>query len=107
MSTPCSSKNLHFLVGYYTNDLHTDKGKVGGSSPPRPTKNPQYLCGYFEFCRPSHSLRFPKTPSSHFDQMQHCYILIAWLARPQLHLLECRYFKGIRAGQHFGDGQVS
>jgi hypothetical protein len=42
-----------------------------------------------------------------FGPMQHCYILIAWLARPQLHLLECRYFKGIRAGQHFGEGQVS
>jgi hypothetical protein len=37
--------------------------------------------------------------------MQHCYILIAWLARPPLHLLECRYFKGIRTGQHFGEGQ--
>jgi hypothetical protein len=30
-----------------------DKGEVGGSSPPRPTINPQYLSGYSHFfCLP-------------------------------------------------------
>jgi hypothetical protein len=51
---PCSLKK-NCISGGSTNDLNTDKGEVGGSSPPRPTINPQYLCGYFEFCRPSHS----------------------------------------------------
>jgi hypothetical protein len=39
----------------YSTTKAPDKGEVGGSSPPRPTKTPQYLCRYFEFCRPSHS----------------------------------------------------
>ena len=34
-----------------TNDRNTDKGEVGGSSPPRPTINPQYLCGHSHFFR--------------------------------------------------------
>jgi hypothetical protein len=34
-------ENRYFWVRYYTNDLNTDKGEVGGSSPPRPTKTPR------------------------------------------------------------------
>src|SRR6516164_6225866 len=37
-----------------TNDRNTDKGEVGGSSPPRPTINPQCLCGDSHFCRLAH-----------------------------------------------------
>src|SRR5260370_31548676 len=37
MSTTILFKEPGFLGGYYSNDLNTDKGEVGGSSPPRPT----------------------------------------------------------------------
>ena len=33
-----------------TNKRYSDKGEVGGSSPPRPTINRQCLCGYPHFC---------------------------------------------------------
>jgi hypothetical protein len=36
-----------------------DRGEVGGSSPPRPTINPQCLCGYSRFCL---SPEFPAKP---------------------------------------------
>src|SRR5258707_9765832 len=36
-----------------------DKGEVGGSSPPRPTINPQCLCGHSRFCL---SPEFPAKP---------------------------------------------
>ena len=38
-----------------------------------------------------------------FEPMQHCSILIAWLGRSSI-FLNVADFKGIRAGQHFGEG---
>ena len=42
-----------------TNKRYSDKGEVGGSSPPRPTINPQCLCGHSRFCL---SPEFPAKP---------------------------------------------
>jgi hypothetical protein len=42
-----------YISGGRTNDRNTDKGEVGGSSPPGPTINHQYLCGHSHFfCLP-------------------------------------------------------
>jgi hypothetical protein len=42
-----------YISGGRANDRNTDKGEVGGSSPPRPTINHQYLCGHSHFfCLP-------------------------------------------------------
>jgi hypothetical protein len=38
--------------------------------------------------------------------MQHCHILIAWLGGLTFIFLNVADFKGIRAGQHFGEGQL-
>jgi hypothetical protein len=35
----------------------------------------------------------------------HCYVPNARLMRPYVHPLNVADFKGIRAGQHFGEGQ--
>ena len=42
------------ISGRGTSDRNTDKGEVGGSSPPRPTINPECLCGDSHFCRLAH-----------------------------------------------------
>jgi hypothetical protein len=51
-------------------------------------------------------LCYAKIPSSGFQPHATLLHLIAWLARPQFHLLDVADFKGVRAGQYFGERQV-
>jgi hypothetical protein len=56
------------ISGRGTNDRNTDKGEVGGSSPPRPTINPRCLCGHSRFCPLAHC-----RPKSHLPTICQLY----------------------------------
>jgi hypothetical protein len=60
-SRTCSPIRARRKLNYYVYSTikAPDKGEVGGSSPPRPTINPQCLCGHSRFCL---SPEFPAKP---------------------------------------------